>query len=36
LLLFKANNTAAAFTRAVTNSTFDHVAIILKFDGETD
>lgn len=36
LLLFKANNSSAAFTRAITNGAFDHVAIILKFEGENE
>ena len=36
LLLFKANNIGASIIRFFTNSNFDHVAIILKFENEPD
>lgn len=36
ILLFRGKHFGAKITRGVTNSTFDHVAMILRFDSESD
>jgi hypothetical protein len=36
VLLFRGSHSSSKLTRAVTNSYFDHVAIVIKFDQNTD